>query len=80
MVALALIMALLPMNSSTMCAERFVWLSAKQLSPCTSFMPMAGIPMKVSSKNREAVTVFQSRSSTWILWLRSQLHLEGAVL
>lgn len=62
---LAWIVALSPMNLKTKYAEVFVPLSIVQLSPCFSFMPIAGIPVLVSLANRDKVNVSQSRPSTY---------------
>lgn len=63
-VALALTLALSPMNSISMYAEEFESVSTAQVSPCFSFMPMAALPVLLSPKNRETARVLQSRSST----------------
>ena len=62
-VALALIVALSPMNSISMYAEEFDSVSAAQVSPCFSFMPMAAFPVLLSPKKRDTAMDPQSRSS-----------------
>lgn len=73
-VALALIVALSPMNSISMYAEEFDSVSAAQVSPCFSFMPMAAFPVLLSPKKRDTAMLPQSRSSTCNVHERARGH------